>query len=231
MKVCLLFICLTFSRKMECLLCSSNFKNQEDLLNHYISYHNVDENNCFFQKLFQIKNKSLLKHCVRCNEFLTTEKQKSIHNFLKHYEEGKSILFEDKPVDIVNYPGLLIYSIEFKKYKDFYDFFNSERCLDDFLRNAKYMFKPSGEKWIECSFTIENIQNFPHQDLRPITNSRLSTTPPYEGIYFNDFVFYSLRQNMLGRVIINGISGSLWHFKPFVSLLLKILDNYVEAVI
>ena len=108
---------------MEYLLCSSNFENQEDLLNHYISYHNVDENNCFFQKLFQIKNKSLLKHCVRCNEFLTTEKHKYIHNFLKHYEEVKSILFEDNPIDIVSYPGLSIYSIEFQKHKDFYDFF------------------------------------------------------------------------------------------------------------
>ena len=135
---------------MECLLCSSNFENQEDLLNHYISYHNVDENNCFFQKLFQIKNKSLLKRFVRCNEFLTTEKRKSIHNFLRHYEEGKSIPFEGKPIDIVSYPGLLIYYIEFQKHKDFYDFFNSERCVDDFLRNVKYKFKPSGKKWIKC---------------------------------------------------------------------------------
>ena len=142
---------------MKCLLCSSNFENQEDLLNHYISYHNVDENNWFFQKLFQIKNKSLLKHCVRCNEFLTTEKHKTIHNFLKHYEEGKSIPFEDKPIDIVSYPGLLIYSFEFQKHKNFNDFFNSERCADDFLRNVKYEFKRSDKKWIKCSFTIENI--------------------------------------------------------------------------
>ena len=92
---------------MKCLLCSSTFQNQENLLNHYISYHNVDENNCFFQKLFQIKNnKSILKQCVRCSEFLTTEKHKSIHNFLKHYEEGKNVPFEKKPIDIVKLHGL-----------------------------------------------------------------------------------------------------------------------------
>ena len=92
---------------MKCLLCSSTFQNQENLLNHYISYHNVDENNCFFQKLFQIKNnKSILKQCVRCSEFLTTEKHKSIHNFLKHYEEGKNVHFEKKPIDIVKLHGL-----------------------------------------------------------------------------------------------------------------------------
>ena len=60
---------------MKCLLCSSIFQNQENLLNHYISYYDVDRNNCFFQKLFQIKNnKSILKQCVRCSEFLTSQK-------------------------------------------------------------------------------------------------------------------------------------------------------------
>ena len=91
---------------MNCLLCSSTFQNQEILLNHYIFYHNVDDNNCFFQKLFQIKNnKSILKLCVRYSEFLTTEKHKSIHNFLKHYEEGKNVTFEEKSIDIVKFHG------------------------------------------------------------------------------------------------------------------------------
>ena len=97
---------------MNCLLCSSTFQNQETLLNHYIFYHNVDDNNCFFQKLFQIKNnKSILKLCVRYSEFLTTEKHKSIHNFLKHYEEGKNVPLEEKSIDIVKFHGLTIYSI------------------------------------------------------------------------------------------------------------------------
>ena len=49
--------------------------------------------------------------------------------------------------------------------------------------------------------------------------------------YFHDFIFYDLRQNILGRVIINGMSGSSWHFKRFVSVALKILDNDVDAII
>ena len=101
---------------MKCLLFSSNFDNQKDLLNHYVSYHNVHENNWFFQKLFQVKNKSVLKNCVRCKEFQTTEKHQSIHNFLKHYEEGKATPFEGKLTDIVKYFGLTIYSIDFKKH-------------------------------------------------------------------------------------------------------------------
>ena len=70
----------------------------------------------FFQKLFQIKtNKSILKQCVRCSEFLTIEMHKSIHNFLKNYEEGKSVPFEEKPTVIAKFHGLTIYFIELKK--------------------------------------------------------------------------------------------------------------------
>ena len=86
-----------------------------------------------------------MKHCVRCNEFLTTDKRKSVHNFLK-YDEGKDVPFEDKPIEISRFPGLTIYSIEFKKHKYFNDFFNSEKCVDDFLRNVKYKFKAGGKK-------------------------------------------------------------------------------------
>ena len=84
---------------------------------------------------------------------------------------------------------------------------------------------------MKCSFAIENIQNSPNQNLLPIINSRYWTTLPYEGIYFNDFIFYGLRQNILGRVIVNGPSGSSWHFMRFLFLSLKGLDNDVEAVV
>ena len=116
---------------MKCLLCSSTFENQENLLRHYTDYHNVDENNWFFQKSLQIKNKTVLR-CVRCEEFLTTDKHKSVHNFLKHYDEGKNIPFEDKPIDILRFNGLTIYSVEFQKHKYFYNLFNSVEVVDDF---------------------------------------------------------------------------------------------------
>ena len=110
------------------LLCSYKFESQDDLLNHYVSYHNVDKNNWFFQELLQIKDKSVLKRCLRCDEFLVTDKHKVVHNFLIHYEDGKIMAFEKKPLDIFKFPGLTIYFIEFQKHKYFYDFYNSEVC-------------------------------------------------------------------------------------------------------
>ena len=81
----------------------------------------------FFQKLFQSDNKAFLKNCIRCNQFLATRKEKTIDDFLKHYNDGKSIPFEEKPLGIIRSPALTIYQIEFKKYNSFYRFFNSEK--------------------------------------------------------------------------------------------------------
>ena len=100
----------------------------------------------------------MLKRCLRCDEFLVNDEQKSVHNFLKYYEHGKTIPFEEKPLDILKLPALTIYSIEFRKHQNFYDFYNSQLCIDDFLRNVKYRFKTGSRKWFNCSFTIENIQ-------------------------------------------------------------------------
>ena len=212
-------------------MCSSNFENQNDFLNHYVTYHNIDENNWFFQKLFQIKDKAILRQCIRCHEFLTTDKHKTVHNFLKHYEDIKSIPFEEKLIDILKLPALTIYSVEYSKHKDPYNFYNSDVCVDDFLRNVKHRFKSGSKKWIKCLFTIENIQNVSYHSLRPILNSRYWTTSPYEGTYFNDFIFYGLKQEILSIVIINGMSGSSWHFKRFISLSVNVLDNVAEGAV
>ena len=123
------------------------------LLNHYVTYHNVQENN-----LFQIKDKTLLKPCLRCDEFLESEKKKSARNFLKHCKDGKAIPFKDKPLDILRLPVWTIYSIEFRNHRNFYDFYNSELCVDDLLRNVKYRFKSGSKRWFKRSFVIENIQ-------------------------------------------------------------------------
>ena len=101
------------------------------------------------------------------NEFLATEKQKAVHDFLKHYDKGKNIPFEEKLLDIVRYPGLAIYYIEFKKHSSFYNFYDSEKFVDFFLRNVKYRFKSTKKKWFKCSFNIENTQYSIRPDLQP----------------------------------------------------------------
>ena len=147
---------------MKCLLCSSTFKDQEALLNHYLNYHNIDQNNRFFSKTISSKNKILLKNCVRCSKFLTTQKHKATHDFWEHYDSGKNIPFEDKPLDILKFPGLTIYSIDFQKHNDFYNFCNSEKCVDDFLKNVKYKFVPTQKIGLSVRFTLRTSRILLH---------------------------------------------------------------------
>ena len=93
----------------------------------------------------------------------------------------------------------------------------------------KYRFKFTNKKWFRCSFNIENIQNSIHPDLQPLLSTRYFTTQTYDSTYFNDFILFGLRQDILNRVIINTMSGSAWHFKHFISLAVKILDGEDEV--
>ena len=59
----------------------------------------------------------------------------------------------------------------------------------------------------------KKTQNSIRPDLQALTN------------YFNDFILYSLRSDILKRVIVNQMSGSSWYFKRFLNLALKVLDS------
>ena len=215
---------------MSCLLCSSSFDNNEELIEHNITYHKIDQNNRLFEKLFQSnKNCSLFRKCLRCDDFLTTSDFKIKHDFLKHYNEGYNDLFEDKPVDVEK-TGNLIFEITVNKHDDYYDFENSEEVADDFLKNVRSRFKPSGLKLTKCSFVIENMQQSAFENLRPILNTRYWTTDVYKATYFNDFVFFGLTQNILSKVIVHDMSGSSWKFRRFVMISLKVLNLDREIV-
>ena len=62
------------------------------------------------------------------------------------------------------------------------------------------------------------------ENLTPILNMRYWTTDVYKSTYFNEFVFHCLRQNILSKVTVNGMSGSSWKSRRFVMLNLKVLN-------
>ena len=68
------------------------------------------------------------------------------------------------------------------------------------------------------------------ENLTPVLNMRYWTTDVYKVTYDNDFVFHGLRQNILNKVIVNGMSGSSWKFYRFVMLSLKVLHLDREVV-
>ena len=126
---------------MKCLLCSFESQDQKKLLEHYLTYHNIDSKNCFFQKLFQSDNRPFLKNGVRCKQFLTSRKEKATHDFLKHYSDGK---------DIEKY-GLTNENLEFV------DFSQSDYCKEIMQSNDLKIHIGTGNIYYNDTDTNESI--------------------------------------------------------------------------
>ena len=111
-----------------------------------------------------------------------------------------------------------MYCINFLEPGSFYDFYNSREVASEFLTVFENNFIPNTDlrqSRFKCSFTIVNRQPAPRDGFAEITDIRIWQTIVYDGIYFNDFIKSDLDNDILKRVIMNGISGSCWRFKRF----------------
>ena len=163
------------------------------------------------------------ERCMKCNEFIPTSGYRKSHNFLKHYKDGKDLVFDDKPISIVEIgSNIKKYEIKFSEHSSFYDFFNSEKLVDDFLTNVSKKIKRSNTYFlIRCGFSIEHLQPTLDNYNEPLKNTRYWSTEPIETKSFNEFVYFNIRESILKRVINNGLTGSSWRFNRFVYINVK----------
>ena len=209
---------------MKCLLCKFSTVNEEELKNHYINFHNIDENNSFFKKIIETKNDVLVgERCQKCNEFIPTLKYRNYHNFLNHYIDGKDIQVEDKPISIVEIgSNIRKFEIKYSDHSDFYDFHNAEKLVDEFLKVVSRKIKRSNEYFlIRGGFSIENFQPALDNYNDTLKNTKYWSTEPIETKSFNEFVFFNIRESILKRIIKNALTGSSWRFNRFVYLNIK----------
>ena len=150
-----------------------------------------------------------------------------LHNFLKHYGGGKTIFFY---FNIKKSGNITTHEIMVGSHGNFYDFSNSEEVANDFLNNVRSKFKASDSVMIKCGFSVENIQLGPSEYNVPILNVRYWTTEPYKTIFFNYFIFFILKDEILEKVINNGMSGSLWRFNKFIYFNLKFLKEEFNLI-
>ena len=157
------------------------------MIQHYVSYHSIDVNNRFFQKLFQPTNNiAILCKCLRCDDFITTRDYKSKHDFLKHCDERQSDLYEDKVLHVIKLSFMIKFEISIAKHGEYYNFLVEKK--KNFLKNVRSKFKPTVLKCFKGTFTIENIQASAVENSAPILNSRFWSTEVYRGVYFNNFI-------------------------------------------
>ena len=220
---------------MQCLLCNHKSTNIENLKQHYVISHNVDENNNFFKKLIDQNNKNVIyrRKCNYCNEFVYINKAQ--HDFLKHYEKG--IVFGSgsssvaKPIT-VTYLGIIKkLEIIFKEHSSHYDFFDSVDVVDSFLAEVKNYFpRYKNDVLIRAGFSIENVQQALNDYSEPLVQTRYWSTEPLQTKSFNDFISFKIRESILNRVINNKLSGSAWNFNKFNYLNIKIVNAFSDLI-
>ena len=127
-------------------------------------------------------------------------------DFLKHHSDGKNIV-EEKSVIVTNIGKVTKFGINYQDHSTFYDFYNSESIVDQFLFNVKNK--------------IQNIQSAVDDFNEPLKNSRYWTTDSIQTKSFNDYVHFTIRESILKRVINNGLTGSSWHFNRFLYINIK----------
>ena len=65
------------------------------------------------------------------------------------------------------------FQITVNKFGDYHDFENSKEAIDEFLRNVRSQFKPTGLKLSKSLFVIENIQFEFNCEYKVLDNWRL----------------------------------------------------------
>ena len=214
---------------MQCVLC--NYKsNNENIKEHYINFHNVDESNVFFKKLIgQNKKVVYRRKCNICNEFVLLNKAE--HDFLKHYPIGSSSSVNsrndgEKPVNVTRLGSIKKIEISFKEHSSYYDFYDSVALVDSFLSQVKDLVpRYDNDMLIRAGFSIENVQQVLNDNyLEPLVQTRYWSSEPFQSKSFNDFLSFKIRESILKRVISNRLSGSAWQFNKFNYVNIKILN-------
>ena len=210
---------------MKCVLCQYDINQLNDLKEHYIKKHNVDENNVFFKKLIN-QNENVLqwKKCNYCDEFVLN---KANHDFLKHYGRGFADDGDDIDLPVIStiVGGIRKLEITFKEHSSDYDFFDPVAVVDKFLAQVKRLVQRyDNDVLIRAGFSIENIQQSLDNYLEPLVQTRYWSTEPLQSKSFNDFIEFKIRESILKRVINNKLSGSAWNFNKFNYLNIKILS-------
>ena len=223
------------SFRMKCVLCNYQNNQVDDLKEHYLKDHNVDENNVFFKKLInQKKNIIHRKKCNYCNEFVFWNKAE--HDFLKHYGRGLTAgpgddVNDNLPVTITYAGDIKKFEITFKEHSSYYDFFDSVAVVDSFLAQIKRLVKRyDNDVLIRMGFSIENVQQALDNYSEPLVQTRYWSTEPIQSKSFNDFVSFKSRESILKRIINNGLSGSAWNFNKFNYLNVKILRLFKKQL-
>ena len=168
---------------------------------HYKLFHKINTSNWFFQALFE-ENKGdfFCGKCYRCEKFLTNRLEEKQHNFLEHYQKGREIPLEHRPIIKKNDGTITKFEIQYEKHKNSFDFKHPVKLVEDFFAVVDIKFVTDGKKKliIKSSFAIQNYQP-PLEDINNVVGlygKRIWSTQTYFGRFFNEYIRASLTNDI-----------------------------------
>ena len=113
-------------------------------------------------------------------------------------------------LNILKRGSITYYSISFDQHKNFYDFFSSDP-VETFLNSLYQVFRPNKECKFQGYSEIVNQQ----KGETFLGDKTVWLTNVHHSKYLNNFVRGELNDEISKSVIVNGQTGSSWHFKRF----------------
>ena len=183
---------------MKCLLCDLKNNDGVELKKHYIHFYLIDKNNYYFKEYFSIDTAN--RHSNRCEEcrmlFDTCTKNKS-HSFLKHFaQSGGSNNFS---LNILKRSIITHYSIKFSLHKNYYDFYNAEKTVNDFIFSVEKKFAVSGKVTLQGSMELINYQPAETDRIVQLEAKRTWLTDVSACVFFNGYMQRELKKKHVKR--------------------------------
>ena len=188
---------------MRCLLCDVKFLSDDQVRNHYIWDHQVNENRLYLNNLF--KPDTIYRACDICQLEFDNSGIKKNHMFLFHYRQicgnrGNGQL----PLNIFRRGPITYYSISYQQHKNVYDFF-SEAVVENLLNSVYSRFNPDRYYKMQGYAEIVNQQQ---RDYKTAERPRVWLTNTYIAKHFNDYLRDSITELLLtNRQAVVGISN------------------------
>ena len=153
---------------------------------------------------------------------------------MSHYQLGGRQPTEEKPLKKTFFDeNLKGYCINFLEHRSVYNFYYSQEVTSEFLTVFEGNFILNADlrqSRFKSSFTIVNWQPAPRDGFAETTDSRIWQTKVYDGVYFNDLIKSNVANDILKKVIMNGLSGSSWRLKRFDRICITVNSNDLRNI-
>ena len=121
------------------------------------------------------------------------------------------------PINVLKRGPITNFSIKHPLHSNFYNFFDAEKTIDEFLDAVKQKFILTDNVEVQGSVYLVNYQNVQSNVIFVLEDKRILLIDVYRRV-FNQFIKQKIKEDFMRRVRVNGLTGSSWRFKRFNSL-------------